>query len=219
MILIALLIFLAASLFSYYGLQRLSDQAWARIDYAAVFLGLIGVLLALAEVGATRKQQRIDRLQLQTQASFQDVMTRMEYLMEECGVWWNVVLDQTNKDPEICRKSHPRVPNKTCKETCRAGHFVMQHRRSVIGAEQLSNPARNLKGLVDQVQGDEFSLLRETTDRYASNAEMLSAAKKRKPLIGPTAQSLAQILIAIALGLEVGKVRHSARRQRGHASS
>lgn len=211
MIIIAIVLFLITSFLSCIGLNFLPSKHWKWIDYSAVLLGFIGVILTLSEVNETKRQQKIDRSQIETQSRFQDVMTRTEYLMEECGVWWNIVLDQTNKDPAACNLPHPQFAGKTCKETCRAGHFVMQHRRDVIGTSELNYLAENLRDLVDSTEGPEFASLRRATNAYFISAQKLSAEQRNNPMVNSFILVFAQLLIAFALGLEVGKIYHSVR--------
>ena len=210
MLLLALFVFVVTASTAIAFFRSFTHRQWQFIEYGAVVVGLAGVLLALSEISDTRRLQQIDRLEIESQTTFQSVMTRTEYLMEACGVWWNVVLDQTNKEPPACEIEHPDYPGRSCKETCRAGHFVMQHRRDVIGADSIAFLAENLNELVGQVEGEEFSFLKETTDAYYQSVLALEEVKSDTPLFGPVIQSLAHILIAIALGLEVGKIRHSA---------
>lgn len=217
------LFLLSAALSSTFAL-KVSARVWYEVEYAFVVIGLFAILTALSQVSADSRQTEALAQVQRAEQVFGSVLYTMERRMETCGVWWNVVLDQTNKNPPACSEPHPKYADKTCKDVCRAGHLLSQYRSRPIDTEiekwetirstvcpsedKTDHGARGLTEL-DPLCDDTIEFIYAL--KKAKNA-LSDADAYNRVLSSPVALIVAQMLLGLILGVEFGKL-HAKRRE------
>ncbi|WP_203256598.1 hypothetical protein [Hyunsoonleella ulvae] len=205
-ILLACLIFVVVAGFAWIFHQLIPKFILKYLEYFLVVIGFIGVLAALSQIAADTRKTRSLELVNDAKETFGYMMQRIEYRMDDCGVWWDVALDQTNKDPELCRV------NEKCSNTCRIAHFVSQYRWRPIDTEiaDWDNFKMLLCGNSADYENKEADELCEPATKFLEALDKANKAKliaEQQPFSNKTILIIVQFLIAIALGLEVGKLR------------
>jgi hypothetical protein len=177
------------------------------LEFFLVIIGFVGVLAAISQISADTRKTKSLELVNEAKEMFGYMMQQIEYRMDECQVWWDVALDQTNKDPEVCRK------DKECSNTCRIAHFVSQYRWRPIDTEV--DDWENFRMLIcDNPEGNEEenkidplcpSAIKFFEALDKANESKLEADKQ--PFSNKFVLMVIQFLIAIGLGLEAGKLK------------
>jgi len=173
------------------------------LEYFLIIIGFVGVLAALSQISADARKTKSLELVNDARETFGFMMQRIEYRMDDCGVWWDVALDQTNKDPEPCRV------NEKCSNTCRIAHFVSQYRWRPIDTKL--GDWDNFKMLLcDNASNQEIDPLCEPATKFFEALDKANKAKiiaDKQPFSNKTILIIVQFLIAIGLGVEIGKLR------------
>ena len=214
-IVMAALLFIVVACVSSYFCLKVSKLRWFYLQHLSVGLAFFGMLFALARIYDEDWRQNIAKLDLSARREFSYVQTSAEYAMDDCAVWWNIVLDQTNKNPPVCDKPHPKLQGQTCKPTCRMGHLIIQHLYRPYDPAQAVSNARGLAADICN-SGSANQGVCASLNRYAEAVETLELARKNMSFLINSTQSwfyfASQLLFAIALGLQVGKTTSDIRR-------
>lgn len=205
-IIVACIIFVVAAGFAWIFHQLIPKFILRNIEYFLVIIGFVGVLAALSQISADARKTRSLELVNDARETFGFMMQRIEYRMDDCGVWWDVALDQTNKDPEPCRT------NEKCSNTCRIAHFVSQYRWRPIDTElgDWDNFRMLLCGNSSNQEEQEVDPLCEPATKFFEALDKANKAKliaDKQPFSNKMILIIVQFLIAIGLGVEVGKLR------------
>jgi type II secretory pathway pseudopilin PulG len=196
----AILIFLVVAGLTWRYSDKVPLWLFRNLEYFLIVIALIGILTAIAQVESESRKTKALQLTNNAEQLFGSILSRIEYRMDQCGVWWNVALDQTNKNPAACQASDK------CKEACRTAHMISQYRWRPIETE-LSD-WENFQSLICHP-----SLRDPICDRTDKFIEVLGHAKSADT--EAEAQFLAnshvlifvQLFAGFALGLEFGKIR------------
>lgn len=209
-IIVACSLFVLVALLGRRYYPRLPRFIKNNLELYLVVVGFIGVLAAISEISADTKKTKSLELVNEAEEMFGFMMQRIEYRMDACGVWWDVALDQTNKEPQACKQ------NEDCENTCRIAHFVSQYRWSPIDI-QLEEEWRNFKMLI--CDSPDIGKGENKVDPLCPYAvkfyEALEKANESKleadsqPFSNKVVLIIVQFLLAIGLGLEVVKLRNS----------
>ena len=190
--------------------RRISLRNWKKLEFPIIALGFLGVVIALAQSSAQSRQAEASRLSARANDSLMAVISATEWAMGYCGVWWDEVKNQTNDPPVACLAPHPRVSGETCEAVCRAGHLVGQHRYAPVEPENQSDKAEYFLGVCYSDIEDQLWGVCSAIDSYQAAAQRVDLALEGGSVDRLLASNwlalAAQFLIAIALGLQVGKV-------------
>jgi len=198
----ALIVFGVVSAFAWVFSHRIPSLIFRNLEYFLVCVGLVGVLAALSQITADARETRSLALVNDARELFGAMMQRVEYRMDGCGVWWDVALDQTNKEPEKCKVS------KECEDACRIGHMVSQYRWRPIDTQV--GDWDNFRFLVcgtpstkpiDALCGPATEFLDALNEANNSKRAADSQLFSSEFLL-----TLVQFMAAIGLGLEIGKL-------------
>ena len=196
----AILVFVVVAGLTWRFPEKVPAWLYRNLEYFLIVIALVGILTAIAQVESESRKTKALQLTNSAEQIFGSILSRIEYRMDQCGVWWNVALDQTNKNPPACQVSD------MCKEACRTAHMISQYRWRPIETE-LSD-WENFQFLICHP-----SLRDPICDRTDQFLDALEAAKAAET--DAEAQFLAsnivliavQLLAGLGLGLEFGKVR------------
>lgn len=199
-ILLAVLVFLIVAGLSWRYPQKVPSWLFANLEYFLIVIALVGILTAIAQVESESRKTRALQLTNSAEQIFGSILSRIEHRMDQCGVWWNVALDQTNKNPPACQVSG------VCKEACRTAHMISQYRWRPIETE-LSD-WENFQSLIcDPTLRDPIC---DRTDKFIEALEAAKAADtdaESQVLASNIVLIAVQLLAGLGLGLEFGKVR------------
>jgi len=211
---IVFLVFIVMAVFSIILMSKFSEKFWERAEYMLLATALLGITATVADINASRKEQEIFQAMTASQSSKSHLINRTEWVMNSCGVWWDDVINQTNKAPPECVKTHPMIENETCESSCRAAHLVLQHRMQAYepSAEYLaaSGLYRNIcyDGAADIGVCNFLASYRDFAAEHAS----LSRSMSLYDYVSSNQVSFwIQILFALTLGVQAGKIRRDAR--------
>jgi hypothetical protein len=211
-------VFAATAAVSVIWLARLSDHFWSWIESFNAVLGLSAAVITLFQVQTATYEARLETALSAARLNLSWVLTRTEYLMENCGVWWGDVLEDyevaNEKADAACVQRTHGVS--TC-AVCRIGHLVGQYRSLAFSPQSPEWNAENLHFNICEGQQDSFDLC-GAISAYTSSAERVAALKSdRNPFAeaagGPVAMWILQGLVAVFLGLQLGKTVHSRRKE------
>lgn len=196
----AILIFLIIGGLSWQFPSRVPIWVYRNLEYFLIVLALVGILTAIAQIESESQKTKALQLTNNAEQLFGSILSRIEYRMDQCEVWWNVALDQTNKNPPACQSS------KKCSEACRTAHMISQYRWRPIETEL--SEWENFQSLIcspslrDPIcdQTDRFIevLEKAKTTEHKSEAQILA---NNYFLI------IVQLLTGFGLGLECGKIK------------
>lgn len=214
---IILPVFLVTAAISMVWLASLSDRFWSWIDGFNTLLGLIAAIITLFQVQTGNYEKRLDAALAETRLKLAWTLTRTEYEMENCGVWWGDVLEDyeaaNKKAHDACfvEQNDQRV----C-EMCRIGHLVGQFRTHAFDHEEPEWNAENLSFNICDNQPDKYNMC-QAINAYVASANKVTEIKAERNTFadlagGPVAMSILQALIAIYLGLQMGKIVHNRRK-------
>lgn len=210
---IVILVFLATSLTSIFLLSKRSDRFWEVTEYVLLAVALVGIATAVADINASRKQQAISDAAAASLSAKSSLNYRTEWIMNSCGVWWDDVLNQTNDTPPECFQTHPTMVGTDCESSCRAAHFVGQHRMQMYSPSEEHEAASVLHMNICYEGADDIGMCSnlETYLELASKHAELSASKTLYDFVsGDQASFWVQVLFALTLGVQAGKIRRDA---------
>ncbi|MCG8051882.1 MAG: hypothetical protein JAZ15_11780 [Candidatus Thiodiazotropha endolucinida] len=207
----AILLFLLFSTLSYFLARRIPSWIFSKLELVLIVLAFIGVLTALAQLSSESKKTEALSLINQAERDFGKILYSIEHRMDKCGVWWDIALDQTNKNPKECQKSD------SCSTACRMGHLVSQYRWRPIDSRV--GDWERLKSVVCATASIEHhgvtisepkdELCKPITFFLKSLVEAQEAKMRSESEVFSNNWLLVivQLLAGVALGLEVGKFR------------
>lgn len=207
------IVFITAAALSIFFLAKLSDRFWELTEYTLLTVALVGIAVAVADIRASRKQQDVSEALAASQSAKSSLNYRTEWVMNSCGVWWNDVLNQTNETPLACLKDHPTLEGLTCESSCRAAHFVGQHRMQAYSPREEFSAASELylnicyDGAADIGMCDHLESYRDLAQK---NAELSQSKSLYDYVSSNQAAFWVQILFALTLGVQAGKIRRDA---------
>lgn len=214
---IILPVFLLTAAVSMIWLATLSDSFWSWIDVLNTLLGLAAAVITLFQVQMLSHEKRLDAALAETRSNLAWTLTRTEYEMENCGVWWGDVLEDyeaaNDKASDACFTEMNGQP--FC-EMCRIGHLVGQFRSRAFDHEEPEWNAENLAFNICGGGDDTYSMC-QAINAYVASAKHVTDIKAEKSELadlagGAMAMSVLQALIAIYLGLQMGKIVHNRRK-------
>lgn len=210
---IACAVFLLVGGSSWYFHTRVPKWLFRNLEYFLIGVSFIGVLVALAQASAAARTSDALKASERAREIFGAMLYGVEHRLDRCDVWWNVTLNQTNRNPAACQVSEE------CRNTCRMAHFVTQYRWRPIDTTVgqwdtfqnllCSAPATEHFGAT--IQGTPDPLCEPATKFIDSlrEAQRLRENATHQPLAATWILVLVQILLAIGFGLELGKLRSS----------
>ena len=183
------------------------------IEPFLIVLGFIGVLVAVSQVMSDSSKTQSLRLVGEAESLFGRMLYSAEHRMEDCNVWWNVALDQTNKNPPKCNVSQK------CKDACYVGHMITQSRWDPVASSlgQWRTYQRNLCRVESREHyGSTIEVkvrdpICDSLDGFVlalANAQAASSKADEGFPLNPMILTIIQLLIAVGLGLEIGKLRN-----------
>lgn len=207
------LVFLATSLASVFLLSQRTDRFWEVTEYILLSVALVGIAAAVADITASRKQQAVSDAAAASLSAKSSLNYRTEWVMNSCGVWWDDVLNQTNDTPPACFQTHPTIVGTTCESSCRAAHFVGQHRMQTYSPAEEREAASSLQMNTCYDGAEDIGTCSnlESYLELASKHAELSASKTLYDFVsGGQASFWIQVLFALTLGVQAGKIRRDA---------
>ena len=210
---LATLTFFVVAATSWWFQKLIPKWIFDTLEHFLVIVGFIGVISALSQMSSDSRETEALSSAVAAKELFGSMLQRIEYRMNECDVWWDTVLDQTNRNPEACRATEE------CADACRMAHFVSQYRWRPIDAKV--GTWDNFNALVCATGSYEHygTVIEEPTDpmcepatRFLSALEAAQEAKRaasNQLLSNHKVLIVIQFLVALGLGLEVGKLRAS----------
>ena len=196
----AILIFLVVGSLTWRYPDKVPSWLFRYLEYFLIVIALVGILTAIAQVESESRKTKALQLTNDAEQIFGSILSRIENRMDKCGVWWNVALDQTNKNPAECQASDE------CKETCRTAHMISQYRWRPIETE-LSD-WENFQSLICHP-----SLRDPICDRTDKFVDVLVQAKSADTeaedqfLDNNYVLIFVQLFAGFGLGLELGKIK------------
>lgn len=175
-------------------------KLWKYAEYPIILVSFIGIIFALLELKYSRYEAKHNQQTIEIQRTLQRIISMTEYIMKEKNIWWDDVL----------------IDNETSKRH-QLGHLVMQRRDSVYIPE-IFGESRTLGSLaynlcvpaekIDTIYWTGFCAAVVNHDKAVE--KMISIVEKKphtvKRLIDNNGLFILQILFAVTLGLQVGKV-------------
>lgn len=210
-------IFLVSAVVSVYWLAPMSDRVWVWIDGTNALIGLAAAIITLFQVNTTLYEQKLERALSETRLNLAWVLTRTEYEMENCGIWWGDVLEDYEtanaKAAVECRSTVNGLP--AC-DMCRIAHLTGQYRSLAFSPDEPEFNADNLSFNICDGQEDTYQMC-SSISAYVASAENVTRIKAEKSRLseiagGPAAQWVLQILVALFLALQLGRTVHSRRK-------
>lgn len=196
----AILIFIVVGGFTWWFPNKVPSWVFRNLEYFLIVIALVGILTAIAQVESESRRTTALSLTSKAEQLFGSILSGIEYRMDQCEVWWDVALDQTNKNPPACQV------NEQCQEVCRTAHMISQYRWRPIETE-LSD-WENFRSLICN------DLLRDplcsSTDKFIEALEQAKNANSEAEaqfLSHRYVLIIVQLLTGLGLGLEFGKIR------------
>lgn len=212
-LLVVFLVFLATSLASVFLLSGRSDRFWEVTEYILLSVAMVGIAAAVADITASRKQQAISDAAAASLSAKSSLNFRTEWVMNSCGVWWDDVLNQTNDTPPACFRSHPTIVGATCESSCRAAHFVGQHRMQTYSPTEEHEAASGLHRNICYDGAEDIGMC-SNLDSYLELSSKHAEFSTSKTLYDFVSHGQAsfwiQVLFALTLGVQAGKIRRDA---------
>lgn len=180
--------------------NRVPDWIFRNLEYFLIVIALVGILTAIAQIETESRKTTALQLTNRAEQLFGSILSRIEYRMDQCEVWWSVALDQTNKNPPACQVS------KQCSEACRTAHMISQYRWRPIETEL--SEWENFQSLI--CHPSLRDPICDQTDRFIEvlkRAKAMEAESKRQILANNYFLIVVQLLAGFGLGLEFGKIR------------
>ena len=196
----AIIIFLIVGGLTWRFPNRVPHWLFRNLEYFLIVIALIGILTAIGQIESESRKTTALQLTNSAEQLFGSILSRIEYRMDQCEVWWSVALDQTNKNPPACQVSDK------CLEACRTAHMISQYRWRPIETEL--HEWENFQSLI--CSPSLRDPICDQTDRFI---EVLSQAKtteiesKSQILANKYLLIIVQLLTGLGLGLEFGKIR------------
>jgi len=196
----AILIFLIVGGLTWRFPNRVPTWVLRNLEYFSIVIALVGILTGIAQIESESRKTKALQLTNNAEQLFGSILSRIEYRMDQCEVWWSVALDQTNKNPPACQVS------KKCSEACRTAHMISQYRWRPIETEL--SEWENFQSLIcspslrDPIcdQTDRFIEVLEQAKTTESESEAQILANNYFLII-------VQLLTGFGLGLEFGKIK------------
>ncbi|MGK7655099.1 hypothetical protein ACSQ76_22710 [Roseovarius sp. B08] len=212
-LLIVFLVFLATSLASIFVLSKRSDRFWELTEYILLSVALVGIAAAVADISASRKQQAVSDAAAASLSAKSRLNYRTEWIMNSCGIWWNDVLNQTNDTPPACFQTYPTIVGTTCESSCRAAHFVGQHRMQTYSPTEEHEAASGLHMNICYDGAEDIGMcsnLESYLELTSKHAELSASRTLYEFVSGGQASFWIQVLFALTLGVQAGKIRRDA---------
>jgi hypothetical protein len=210
----AVMLFVAALMVVWLWAHRLPFRLWRPVECAIALGGLFALLAALDQSDSEERKKEIDKRAVATEEKRSTVMISTAYLMDECGVSWDVVLNQTNNQPRACAVMNPKRQGESCHAVCWIGHMVHQDRNLPFVRERASENAGRLKSNVCSNPEVKPYDICAGIDAYATAARALDEALEKDKNAGNFANSrwfaASQLVLALLLGAFAGKLARDA---------